>query len=178
MLPSGVKSNAPTCGSRARRVCTGRVLRRPLDGWPSGLRRTPGKRVCVKAYREFESHSIRCPVNDLGRWRDCCFWAQRTEGCGVVVDWCSVPTPWPREISGPDGLRGETAPQRSRGPRPLPLARQGTLNSRPEISWPVARNSVGRERLVRSERDADTAGCTGFRESRLRRRFGSCCATA
>ena len=30
-----------------------------LDGWPSGLRRTPGKRVCVKAYREFESHSIR-----------------------------------------------------------------------------------------------------------------------
>ncbi len=30
-----------------------------LDGWPSGLRRTPGKRVNVKAFREFESHSIR-----------------------------------------------------------------------------------------------------------------------
>jgi hypothetical protein len=36
---------------------------RPLgatpEGWPSGLRRTLGKRVCVKAYRGFESHSFR-----------------------------------------------------------------------------------------------------------------------
>ena len=31
-----------------------------LDRWPSGLRRTPGKCVYVKAYREFESHPIRC----------------------------------------------------------------------------------------------------------------------
>jgi hypothetical protein len=31
-----------------------------LDGWPSGLRRTPGKRVGVKASREFESRLIRC----------------------------------------------------------------------------------------------------------------------
>jgi hypothetical protein len=30
-----------------------------LDRWPSGLRRTPGKCVYVKAYREFESHPIR-----------------------------------------------------------------------------------------------------------------------
>ena len=29
------------------------------DGWPSGLRRTPGKRVYVKACREFESLSVR-----------------------------------------------------------------------------------------------------------------------
>jgi hypothetical protein len=29
------------------------------DGWPSGLRRTPGKCVYVKAYREFESHPVR-----------------------------------------------------------------------------------------------------------------------
>src|ERR1700739_2151108 len=32
---------------------------RPQEGWPSGLRRTLGKRVCVKAYRGFESHSLR-----------------------------------------------------------------------------------------------------------------------
>src|SRR5689334_10735740 len=31
----------------------------PAEGWPSGLRRTLGKRVCVKAYRGFESHSLR-----------------------------------------------------------------------------------------------------------------------
>ena len=33
--------------------------RMSLDRWPSGLRRTPGKCVYVKAYREFESHPIR-----------------------------------------------------------------------------------------------------------------------
>ena len=35
------------------------------DGWPSGLRRTPGKRVGVQASREFESRLIRSPRNDL-----------------------------------------------------------------------------------------------------------------
>jgi hypothetical protein len=30
-----------------------------MEGWPSGLRRTLGKRVYVKAYRGFESHSLR-----------------------------------------------------------------------------------------------------------------------
>ena len=30
-----------------------------LEGWPSGLRRTPGKRVGVKAPRGFESPSLR-----------------------------------------------------------------------------------------------------------------------
>src|SRR5215213_9430190 len=36
--------------------------RHDLDRWPSGLRRTPGKCVYVKAYREFESHPIRLEV--------------------------------------------------------------------------------------------------------------------
>src|ERR1700733_5622123 len=39
------------------------------EGWPSGLRRTLGKRVCVKAYRGFESHSLRqdnCPQAPSG----------------------------------------------------------------------------------------------------------------
>jgi hypothetical protein len=36
-----------------------------LDGWPSGLRRTPGKRVGPKGSREFESHSVR-------QLTDCC----------------------------------------------------------------------------------------------------------
>ena len=30
------------------------------DGWPSGLRRTPGKRVGVQAPRGFESRPVRC----------------------------------------------------------------------------------------------------------------------
>src|SRR6266849_7316550 len=30
-----------------------------LERWPSGLRRTLGKRVCGKPYRGFESHSLR-----------------------------------------------------------------------------------------------------------------------
>jgi hypothetical protein len=32
-----------------------------MDRWPSGLRRTPGKCVYVKAYRGFESHPVRKP---------------------------------------------------------------------------------------------------------------------
>jgi hypothetical protein len=36
----------------------------PAEGWPSGLRRTLGKRVCVKAYRGFESHSLRQTVTE------------------------------------------------------------------------------------------------------------------
>ena len=35
------------------------MFRCPWDGWPSGLRRTPGKRVGPKGSREFESHSVR-----------------------------------------------------------------------------------------------------------------------
>ena len=38
------------------KLCAGKIR---WDGWPSGLRRTPGKRVYVKAYREFESLSVR-----------------------------------------------------------------------------------------------------------------------
>jgi hypothetical protein len=30
-----------------------------VERWPSGLRRTLGKRVCGKLYRGFESHSLR-----------------------------------------------------------------------------------------------------------------------
>ena len=33
------------------------------ERWPSGLRRTLGKRVCGKPYRGFESHSLRQPLN-------------------------------------------------------------------------------------------------------------------
>jgi hypothetical protein len=33
-----------------------------LEGWPSGLRRTLGKRVYGKPYRGFESHSLRQPT--------------------------------------------------------------------------------------------------------------------
>ena len=48
--------------------------RGPLERWPSGLRRTLGKRVCGKPYRGFESHSLRhAPPPD-------CFWIARTFG--------------------------------------------------------------------------------------------------
>ena len=41
------------------------------ERWPSGLRRTLGKRVCGKLYRGFESHSLRHPYSAprfLHRW--------------------------------------------------------------------------------------------------------------
>ena len=41
------------------------------ERWPSGLRRTLGKRVCGKPYRGFESHSLRHPYSAprfLHRW--------------------------------------------------------------------------------------------------------------
>jgi hypothetical protein len=44
--------------------------RGPSERWPSGLRRTLGKRVCGKLYRGFESHSLRhiknCPARTHG----------------------------------------------------------------------------------------------------------------
>jgi hypothetical protein len=39
----------------------------PWDGWPSGLRRTPGKRVDGKPSREFESRPIRSNPKNLAR---------------------------------------------------------------------------------------------------------------
>src|SRR5882672_6452426 len=47
---------------RARRPLQNRPCpfkRGPPERWPSGLRRTLGKRVCGKPYRGFESHSLR-----------------------------------------------------------------------------------------------------------------------
>jgi hypothetical protein len=42
------------------------------ERWPSGLRRTLGKRVCGKPYRGFESHSLRhafaCQASCNGKW--------------------------------------------------------------------------------------------------------------
>jgi hypothetical protein len=49
-------------GGRARRPLQNQSCpfkRRPPERWPSGLRRTLGKRVCGKPYRGFESHSLR-----------------------------------------------------------------------------------------------------------------------
>ena len=36
----------------------------PQERWPSGLRRTLGKRVYFNEYRGFESHSLRQPLSD------------------------------------------------------------------------------------------------------------------
>src|ERR687888_1118335 len=46
----------PVCRSTARGYIEGR---KRAEGWPSGLRRTLGKRVYGKPYRGFESHSLR-----------------------------------------------------------------------------------------------------------------------
>ena len=61
--------------ARARRVChvaffrAGGLWSRAPEGWPSGLRRTPGKRVGVNAPRGFKSRSLRqnAPSIDMGR---------------------------------------------------------------------------------------------------------------
>ncbi len=55
-------------GSACQRVVfSGRNWRGNVDGWLSGLRRTPGKCVYVKAYRGFESHPVRsAPVRTGG----------------------------------------------------------------------------------------------------------------
>jgi hypothetical protein len=37
------------------------------DGWPSGLRRTPGKRVGMQMSRGFKSHSVRFAASAAGR---------------------------------------------------------------------------------------------------------------
>src|ERR1700730_8870737 len=50
------------CASRSAglfRPCAALYCARPMEGWPSGLRRTLGKRVYGKPYRGFESHSLR-----------------------------------------------------------------------------------------------------------------------
>jgi hypothetical protein len=44
------------CNAVLRRYIACRFV---LEGWPSGLRRTLGKRVYGKPYRGFESHSLR-----------------------------------------------------------------------------------------------------------------------
>jgi hypothetical protein len=52
-------ARVPAAGSRPRGACSApRASPRP-EGWPSGLRRTLGKRVYGKPYRGFESHSLR-----------------------------------------------------------------------------------------------------------------------
>jgi hypothetical protein len=49
------KKAAHACDER---FCV-RLEARQTEGWPSGLRRTPGKCVCGKPYREFESRLLR-----------------------------------------------------------------------------------------------------------------------
>lgn len=57
-------------GSRRQRVWFSWTTIVRWDGWPSGLRRTPGKCVYVKAYRGFESHPVRDnPEQNEKGWR-------------------------------------------------------------------------------------------------------------
>ena len=57
----------------------------PWDGWPSGLRRTPGKRVDVKASREFESRPIRAPRLSLVLRRGFAFRPSNARSFHIVV---------------------------------------------------------------------------------------------
>ena len=50
---SATRSGSPLQKSAAA------FMRGDAERWPSGLRRTLGKRVCGKLYRGFESHSLR-----------------------------------------------------------------------------------------------------------------------
>ena len=57
ILPGKSRRHSPSLLSLAK---TGTPpMRRGPERWPSGLRRTLGKRVCGKPYRGFESHSLR-----------------------------------------------------------------------------------------------------------------------
>jgi hypothetical protein len=65
-------SGPAAAGAGDARVCrlTARgyiECRKRAEGWPSGLRRTLGKRVYGKPYRGFESHSLRQLVDPFVR---------------------------------------------------------------------------------------------------------------
>jgi hypothetical protein len=49
----------PPPSLRSLAKCVRPLQERRQERWPSGLRRTLGKRVCGKLYRGFESHSLR-----------------------------------------------------------------------------------------------------------------------
>ncbi len=51
----------------AERPAWVRIPLPPLDGWPSGLRRTPGKRVGTQVSRGFKSHPVRSAALAAGR---------------------------------------------------------------------------------------------------------------
>src|SRR5437016_13753749 len=57
--------------TRARRAILTVLLL--LEGWPSGLRRTLGKRVYGKPYRGFESHSLRQKILKYPDYLPVCF---------------------------------------------------------------------------------------------------------
>lgn len=63
-----LRMNSINCGNfggparRALQKVSCAFKRGPPERWPSGLRRTLGKRVCGKPYRGFESHSLRHPT--------------------------------------------------------------------------------------------------------------------
>ncbi len=78
-----------------------------LDGWPSGLRRTPGERVGAEASRGFESHPVRW-VGILGL-RDSAvrgFW-----DCQFAITPYPLPPTWACKGTGPGG---STEPKRSK----------------------------------------------------------------
>jgi transcriptional regulator len=61
-LSLSASSFARVSGFDVEAYMAGCVRKRFEDGWLSGLRRTPGKCVYVKAYRGFESHPVRWRV--------------------------------------------------------------------------------------------------------------------
>ena len=58
-LQRGCKGLSPLRGSRTNPCSSVDGFDSFLDGWPSGLRRTPGKRVGMQMSRGFKSHPVR-----------------------------------------------------------------------------------------------------------------------
>jgi hypothetical protein len=56
--PMGLCLRGPRARCYAPRLRSSQSKREP-EGWPSGRRRTPGKCVCGKPYRGFESRPLR-----------------------------------------------------------------------------------------------------------------------
>ena len=92
--------------------------RGPPERWPSGLRRTLGKRVCGKPYRGFESHSLRhpspCGLRVAGHPE-----TDRAKGVsrsseGAQGDWCRMWYVYFLELSNGDVYVGSTDDLRRR----------------------------------------------------------------
>jgi hypothetical protein len=145
------------------------ATRASQDGWPSGLRRTPGKRVYVKAYREFESRPIRQPRLTLRRQAGRCHFGELASG---VRSWCPFAADF-RQVRSPRDHRTRPESELHRGgidmrTRAHVRVREPTAPLRPRVAVRRAHHLAGVERYGSFELVV---------EHQERRYFGRLCVT-